>query len=42
MEKEQMTYGSDYKKIPTTSVTSGVGIEVLPDLYCYNVQIVRK
>jgi glyoxylase-like metal-dependent hydrolase (beta-lactamase superfamily II) len=29
------------KKMPMTSVTSGMGIEVLPDLYCYNVQIVN-
>ncbi|WP_421385102.1 MBL fold metallo-hydrolase [Bacillus salacetis] len=29
------------KKMPMTSVTSGLGIEVLPDLYCYNVQIVN-
>lgn len=36
-----MSYGSDYKPIPATSVTSGVGIEVLPDLYCGNVQIVN-
>ncbi len=36
-----MSYGSDYKLIPATSVTSGVGIEVLPDLYCCNVQIVN-
>ncbi|WP_078595705.1 MBL fold metallo-hydrolase [Evansella clarkii] len=41
MEKENMSYGSDYKLIPATSVTSGVGIEVLPDLYCCNVQIVN-
>ncbi|MGG3888178.1 MBL fold metallo-hydrolase [Metabacillus fastidiosus] len=27
------------KKIPLTSVTSGLGIEVLPDLYCLSVQI---
>lgn len=41
MNKDEMSYGSDYKKIPTTSLTSGMGIEVLPDLYCYNVQIVN-
>ncbi|EDL64259.1 MBL fold metallo-hydrolase [Bacillus sp. SG-1] len=29
------------KKMPMTSVTSGTGIEVLPDLYCFNVQIVN-
>ena len=36
-----MNYGDDYKYIPTTSVGSGVGIEVLPDLYCFTVQIVN-
>lgn len=38
---KHMNYGSDYKYIPTTSVGSGVGIEVLPDLYSYTVQIVN-
>lgn len=36
-----MNYGSDYKYIPTTSITSGTGIAVLPDLYNYTVQIVN-
>lgn len=36
-----MKYGSDYKYIPTTSIGSGVGIEVLPDLYSFTVQIVN-
>nr|WP_106783108.1 MBL fold metallo-hydrolase [Lysinibacillus timonensis] len=40
MDKE-MHYGEDYKFIPATSVGSGVGIEVLPDLYSYTVQIVN-
>lgn len=40
MDKE-LHYGSDYKFIPATSVGSGVGTEVLPDLYCYTVQIVN-
>lgn len=40
MDKE-MSYGSDYKFIPATSIESGHGIEVLPDLYCYTVQIVN-
>jgi len=40
VEKE-MKYGEDYKFIPATSISSGVGIEVLPDLYCYTVQIVN-
>ncbi|MGM8213417.1 MBL fold metallo-hydrolase [Virgibacillus sp. W0430] len=38
---EQMNYGSDYKSIPATSIRSGVGIEVLPDLYSYTIQIVN-
>ncbi|WP_010093608.1 MBL fold metallo-hydrolase [Ornithinibacillus scapharcae] len=40
MDKE-MNYGSDYKYIPATSVGSGVGLELLPDLYCYTIQIVN-
>lgn len=40
MERE-MNYGSDYKYIPTTSVGSGMGVEVLPDLFCHTVQIVN-
>lgn len=40
MEKE-LTYGSDYKFIPSTSVGNGVGVEVLPDLFSYTVQIVN-
>lgn len=36
-----MNYGSDYKYIPTTSVNSGLGIEVLPDIYCHTIQIVN-
>ncbi len=36
-----MHYGSDYKYIPTTSLESGMGIEVLPDLYCHTIQIVN-
>ncbi|WP_026905729.1 MBL fold metallo-hydrolase [Paucisalibacillus globulus] len=40
MDKE-MNYGSDYKYIPTTSIGSGVGIEVLPDLYSHTIQIVN-
>ncbi|PZX02866.1 glyoxylase-like metal-dependent hydrolase (beta-lactamase superfamily II) [Psychrobacillus insolitus] len=38
---QEMNYGSDYKYIPTTSIGSGVGIEVLPDLYCFTIQIVN-
>lgn len=40
MEKD-MNYGSDYKYIPATSIGSGMGIEVLPDLYCHTIQIVN-
>lgn len=40
MEKE-MNYGSDYKFIPATSIGSGMGIQVLPDLFCYTIQIVN-
>lgn len=38
---QEMNYGSDYKYIPTTSIQSGMGLEVLPDLYCHTVQIVN-
>lgn len=40
MDKE-MNYGSDYKYIPATSIGSGVGLEVLPDVYCHTIQIVN-
>lgn len=36
-----ISYGEDYKYIPTTSVGSGVGLEILPDVYCYTIQIVN-
>src|SRR5690625_15736 len=36
-----MNYGSDYKFIPTTSIASGIGIEVLPDIFCQTIQIVN-
>ncbi|EKU44897.1 hypothetical protein C518_0503 [Lysinibacillus fusiformis ZB2] len=36
-----MNYGEDYKFIPATSVGSGVGIDILPDLYQYTIQIVN-
>lgn len=36
-----MNYGDDYKYIPATSIGSGVGINVLPDLYSHTVQIVN-
>lgn len=38
---KNLHYGEDYKFIPATSVRSGVGIEVLPDLYQYTIQIVN-
>ncbi|MBM4761900.1 MBL fold metallo-hydrolase [Bacillus sp. B15-48] len=38
---KNLSYGSDYKYIPTTSIGSGVGISVLPDIYSYTVQIVN-
>ena len=38
---KQMHYGADYKYIPATSVSSGKGIEVLPDLFNYTIQIVN-
>jgi glyoxylase-like metal-dependent hydrolase (beta-lactamase superfamily II) len=37
----QISYGSDYKYIPATSIANGVGTELLPDLFCYTVQIVN-
>ncbi|ANS48717.1 putative metallo-hydrolase YflN [Bacillus thuringiensis] len=37
----EMNYGSDYKFIPATSIESSHGIEVLPDLFCYTIQIVN-
>lgn len=36
-----MNYGDDYKYIPTTSIFSGEGLEVLPDLYYHTIQIVN-
>ncbi|MFB9325549.1 MBL fold metallo-hydrolase [Paenibacillus aurantiacus] len=36
-----MNYGEDYRYIPATSVRSGEGVEVAPDLYCHTVQIVN-
>src|SRR5699024_10985037 len=40
MDKE-INYGSDYRFIPATSVRSGMGTEVLPDVFCYTIQIVN-
>ncbi|WP_425423233.1 MBL fold metallo-hydrolase [Sporosarcina ureilytica] len=41
MLDENLAYGDDYKFIPATSIESGTGTEVLPDLYCYTIQIVN-
>lgn len=38
---EELSYGSDYKFIPATSISSGVGITVAPDVYCHTIQIVN-
>jgi len=37
----EMEYGSDYINLPVTSIGSGLGMEVLPDLYFYTIQIVN-
>ncbi|RLL41319.1 MBL fold metallo-hydrolase [Oceanobacillus piezotolerans] len=38
---KDISYGDDYKYIPATSVSSGLGVEMLPDLYCHTIQIVN-
>ncbi|MCM3568014.1 MBL fold metallo-hydrolase [Neobacillus mesonae] len=38
---QELSYGSDYKFIPATSIGSGVGITVVPDVYCHTIQIVN-
>lgn len=38
---ENLTYGDDYSYIPATSIGSGIGHVVLPDLYCHTIQIVN-
>ncbi|GAA0462315.1 MBL fold metallo-hydrolase [Alkalibacillus silvisoli] len=40
MSKE-MNYGDDYKFIPATSIGSGVGRELLTDLYQHTIQVVN-
>ena len=40
MDKE-MNYGSDYKFIPATSIASGIGFQLLPDVYAHTIQIVN-
>lgn len=39
--EQDLSYGSDYKYIPATSIGSGIGIELLPDIYCCTIQIVN-
>lgn len=39
--ENEMSYGKDYKYIPSTSVASGNGIELLPDVYSHTIQIVN-
>ena len=36
-----IAYGDDYKYIPATSVGSGIGQEILPDIFCHTIQIVN-
>ncbi|MFF5994948.1 MBL fold metallo-hydrolase [Lysinibacillus sp. KU-BSD001] len=38
---EHMNYGEDYKFIPMTSILSMVGQVVVPDIYCYTIQVVN-
>lgn len=38
---KDLNYGEDYIFIPATSIGSGIGIEVVPDLYQYTIQIVN-
>ncbi len=40
MDKE-ISYSDDHRFIPATSMQSGKGIEVLPDLFCYTIRIVN-
>ncbi|RUS45100.1 MBL fold metallo-hydrolase [Cohnella sp. AR92] len=40
METE-LTYGSDYHGLPVTSIRSGDGMEIVPDVYAVTVQIVN-
>jgi len=39
--ENEMSYGSDYNYIPATSIGSGLGVEVQPDVYCHTIQIVN-
>jgi glyoxylase-like metal-dependent hydrolase (beta-lactamase superfamily II) len=38
---EEMSYGEDYHFLPVTSIKSGLGQEILPDLLCQTIQIVN-
>ncbi|UCZ53887.1 MBL fold metallo-hydrolase [Bacillus shivajii] len=38
---KKMSYGSDYKYIPATTIRSGKITQVLPDLYCYANKVVN-
>jgi len=39
--ESDMTYGSDYHYLPVTSLESGEGHQVLPDIFCQTIQIVN-
>lgn len=41
MMDEHLSYGEDYKFIPATSIESGSGREILPDVYYHTIQIVN-
>jgi len=38
---QEMKYGEDYTYLPATSIASGKGKELLPDIYCHTIQIVN-
>lgn len=38
---QEMRYGDDYVYLPATSIQSGKGQEVLPDVFCHTIQIVN-
>lgn len=40
-KKEELSYGSDYRFLPVTSIESGNCKQVLPDLLCMTIQIVN-
>lgn len=40
-EQQQLSYGKDYHFLPVTSIESGQGSEVRPDVYCHTIQIVN-